>query len=66
MFTKDIECPKCHGRKTFKSGPGAKIKGEWRCPNCHGEGKFTLTLWDRILLAIATKLSVIFYKYKIG
>ena len=65
MFTKDIECPKCNGAKTFNSGPGAKIKCEWPCPKCHGEGKFTLHLWDRILLAIANKLKDVYWKYNI-
>jgi PHP family Zn ribbon phosphoesterase len=66
MFKKYIECPKCQGRKTFETGPGAKIQCEWKCPKCHGEGKFTLGLWDRILLAVATKLTDVYRKYKIG
>ena len=63
MFTKDIECPKCHGKKKFWAGPLSIGDYEWPCPNCHGEGKFTLNLWDRILLAIATKLIDAYWKY---
>lgn len=66
MFEKDIKCPKCNGSKTFKTGPLAAVEREWNCPKCHGEGKFTLHLWDRILLAIATKLTDVYRKYKTG
>ena len=65
IFT-GLPSPKCHGAKTFKSGPLAKIHCEWPCPKCKGKGKFTLCLADRILLAIATKLTDIYWKYKIG
>lgn len=65
MFTKDIECPKCHGKKTFKTGPLAKIQCEWPCPKCGGAGELTLPLHDRILFAIATRLRETLYKYTI-
>lgn len=66
MFPKDIECPKCHGKKIVKSGPFSRIGMKWDCPKCNGEGKFTLHLWDRILLATATKLTDVYRKYKVG
>jgi len=58
-----IKCPKCKGRKSFVSGPMAKVKSVWNCPKCNGAGWLTINLWDRILLSIAIELRRVLRKY---